>query len=242
MTESTVPVPTPDGPMQAFQALPSPGAPAPGVVVLQEAFGVNAHIRDVCKRLAAEGYAALAPELYHRTASGVAVDYSDMPAARRHLAEVTNDSLTTDVRAGFSHLRGLAGVDPGRVGVLGFCMGGFTAFLAACRTDTAATVAFYGGGIVRPRPGLKLVPLLEEAGSIDAPLLCIFGETDTAIPPEDVEAIRSRLQALGKVHEVVVYPEAGHGFLCSDRASYHEAAAVEAWARTLEWLGRHLRG
>ena len=242
MTDSTVTMSTPDGPMQAFVATPDGRPPWPAVVVLQEAFGVNGHIRDVCRRLANAGFVALAPELYHRDAAGVEVDYTDFPSARKYLAEVTNDGLTTDLRASLAHLRSSSSVDSAHVGVVGFCMGGFAAFLAACRTDAAAIVVLYGGGIIHARPGLKMAPLLEEANRISAPLLCIFGEKDTGIPLEHVEAIRTRLQDLGKTHEVVVYPEAGHGFLCLERASYHEAAATQAWQRLIDWFDRSLRG
>jgi carboxymethylenebutenolidase len=101
-------------------------------------------------------------------------------------------------------------------------------------------VSFYGGGIVRPRAGLALQPLLEEAGGIRAPLLCLFGSADGGIPGADVEAIRQRLAGLDGGHEVVVYEGAGHAFFCDARPAYHAPSAQAAWERTLGWFERHL--
>ena len=227
--------------MDAFEALPERREAGPAVLVVQEAFGVNDHIREVCRRLAREGYTALAPEFYHRSGRGITLGYDNLQGAMGYLGQLTNETLEMDIRAGLEHLRGRTDVDPARVGVVGFCMGGFGAFLAACRTDVATAVCFYGGGIARGRPGSGRTPLLDEAKRITTPVLCLFGEKDTAIPLEDVEAIRRRLEELGETHEVLVYPGAGHGFFCEERSSYDESAAKDAWRRTKEWLGQSLR-
>lgn len=229
---------TADGPMAAHLALPASAGPHPALVVVQEAFGVNAHIRDVCGRFAAAGYVALAPEIFHREGPGIDLPYSDMPPAMAQLALLTNAGLEMDLAAALAHLRGRADVDPARVGVVGFCVGGFAAFLAACRLDPAAVVSFYGGGIVRARTGLAMTPLLDEADGIRAPLLGLFGAEDGGIPPADLAAIRARLA--GADHEVVVYEGAKHAFFCDARPAYHPAAAAAAWTRTLDWFARHL--
>ena len=228
---------TADGPMAAYLAVPASPGPHPAVVVVQEAFGVNAHIREVCDRFAAAGGVALAPEIFHRAGSGLDIPYTEMPAAMAQLALLTNAGLEQDLAAALAHLRGRADVDPARVGVVGFCVGGFAAFLAACRLDPAVTVSFYGGGIVRARAGLALEPLLDEADGIHAPLLCLFGSEDGGIPPADVAAIRGRLEGLAGGHQVVVYEGAKHAFFCDARPAYHPAAAQAAWARTLAFLG-----
>jgi len=242
MLEETVTIATADGPMEAFVAAPGAAGRAAALVVLQEAFGVNEHIREVCRRFAAEGFVALAPELYHRAGRGITVPYEDRTAIFEHLAGLTNAGLESDLRAAFGHLAARADTDPRRTGLVGFCAGGFAAFLGACRLPHRATVSFYGGGIVRARPQLRLEPVLGQSGSISAPILCLFGAEDAGIPPEDVGAIRQALDRLGVPHEVVVYPGAGHGFFNDLRASYRAEAAGDAWRRTLGWLGAHLGG
>jgi carboxymethylenebutenolidase len=241
MTEETVTIQTADGPMDAFVALPSRGGPAPALVVCQEAFGVNEHIKSVCHRLAAEGYVALAPELFHRVGRGIAPSYSDVPAALGYLAHLTNDGLTMDVKAALAALRERADVDPARVAVIGFCMGGYTSMLAACRTDVAAAVVFYGGGIVRPRPGIGFTPIISEVPKIAVPVICFFGEDDPQIPPGDIAELRKGLDASGAPHDIVVYPGAVHAFFCDMRpAAYNPVAAADAWRRTREFLERTL--
>ena len=226
---------TADGPMDGYLARST--RPGPGVVVIQEAFGVTEHIRDVCDRFAAAGYTALAPEIYHRRAKGLVVPYDTPAPAMAELAFLTNDGLETDLAAALACVRGEEGVDPARVGLVGFCVGGFAAFLGACRLDPAATVSFYGGGIVRAREGMKLEPVLDEADAIDTPLLCLFGSADTSIPPSDVDAIRKRLGVGCEMH---VYEGAKHAFFNDRRANYDAVAAADAWARTLDWFGRYL--
>jgi carboxymethylenebutenolidase len=241
MIESRVVVETPDGPMEGHFSLPDRGARVPGILVAQEAFGVNAHIQRVCRRLADAGYAALAPELYHREGNGIVVDYSDFEKARLLLGTLTNDGLGNDLLSALSFLDAHPTVDPVHIGIVGFCVGGYVAFLAACRTHVSAAVSFYGGGIVTERPKAKLAPLLSEAERIRCPVLGLFGEEDASISLADVAAVRERLSSLGKVSEIVTYPGAGHGFFCEERPSYRKDAAADAWKRTLYWFGRHLR-
>ncbi len=240
MSETRVVIETPEGPMEGHFELPEGAPRAPGILVAQEAFGVNEHIRGVCRRLAGAGYAALAPELYHRQGSGIVVDYSDFDRVRPLLGSLTADGLTSDLLSALSFLDAHPAVDPARIGIVGFCVGGYVSFLAACRTHVSAAVCFYGGGIVTPRPTSKLPPLLSEAGRIRCPVLSLFGEEDASIPLSDVDAIRSTLSALGKDYGIVTYPGAGHGFFCELRPSYREEAAADAWRRTLDWLDRNL--
>lgn len=240
--DSRVTIPTFDGPMNAYLARPDGAGPLPGVVVVQEAFGVNDHIRDVCRRFAGAGYVALAPEIFHRQGAGIELPYTNFTPAGEQLARLTNDGLEVDLAAAFDHLRGEAEVDTWRVGLVGFCVGGFAAFLGACRLDPAATVSFYGGGIVRARAGMKLEPVLEEADAIDTPILCLFGSEDSGIPPADVEAIRARLEQRAIGSAVHVYEGAKHAFFCDQRPAYHPEAAADAWRRTLEWFERYVKG
>jgi carboxymethylenebutenolidase len=192
----------------------------------------------VARRLAQAGYAALAPEIYHRTGPGLTIAYNDFASARPHMAALTNEGLASDVQIAIDALR-KAGQQ--RVGVVGFCVGGFAAFEAACRTSADATVAFYGGGIAKFRPMFQLQPLLGEVPNIRKPVLCFFGEKDPGIAQTEVEAIRSGLGALTVPHDVVVYPDASHAFFCDARPAYHPASAADAWQRTLAWFGQWLR-
>jgi carboxymethylenebutenolidase len=154
---------------------------------------------------------------------------------------LTNETLLTDVTETLAAARADKRVDPARVGIIGFCVGGFTAFLAAEKTDVKAAVVFYGGGIVHERPGLPLKPLLDGVDGIESPMLLVFGGQDQSIPGADIDAIQERLANAGKTHTIVVMPEGGHGFACDERAAHHQASADEAWRITFEWLNRHLR-
>lgn len=234
MPESTSTLTTQDGPMDAFVAEPDGPKAALGVVVIQEAFGVNAHIKDVTRRFAAQGFPAIAPELFHRSGRGIDIPYGEFDKARPMFAALSNDGIAEDMRAAMEELERRA--PNTRVAVVGFCLGGFAAFLAACRLPVATAVSFYGAAIARQRPGGTLTPLLGEAERIQVPILLFFGDQDQAIARSDVEAIEGRLAELGKEHEVVVYPGAGHAFFCDQRQSYVAPAATDAWTRTLDWL------
>lgn len=238
--ERTVTIDTAAGRMQAFEVVPE-GESLPALVVAMEAFGVNDHIQDVCRRFAREGYAVIAPDFYHRTGPMLTFAYDD-PGRRKPFSQLTNAGIEADLAAALAHLEALDRVDAGRVGIVGFCVGGFMAFLAACRTRVATAVCFYGGGLVNRRDGLALEPLLSEADNIKVPVLCLFGGKDASIPPDEVEAVRKRLQMQPREHEVHVYPEAGHGFFCDRRESYDEDAAADAWRRTVSWLELRLKG
>lgn len=242
MTENTLTLDTADGPMRAFRTAPAGDGRGPALLVIQEAFGVNAHIKNVCRRVTAHGYVALAPELFHRTGEGVELGYTDMPLVMPHFSKLTNAGILMDVRAGLAALKADARVDPARIAVVGFCVGGLATFLAAEHTDASAFVAFYGGGILRARPNIALEPVIDDAALITRPILLLFGGKDQSIPPEDVAAIDEALTSLGKVHQTVTLPEGGHGFACDDRAAYHQPSNDEAWRITYEWLGAHLQG
>lgn len=240
MDQTTLTLDTADGPMQAYRTAPDGEGRGPALLVIQEAFGVNSHIRHVCQRLSAHGYVALAPELFHRTGTGVELGYTDMSLVMPHFSKLTNVGIEMDIRAGLATLRADPRVDPARVGVIGFCVGGFSTYLAAARTDAAAFVSFYGGGILRARPGIALEPLIDETPQISRPIMLLFGGTDQSIPAEDIQAIEDALTRHDKTHEIVTLPEGGHGFACDERAAFHQASNDEAWRLTYEWLERTL--
>jgi carboxymethylenebutenolidase len=213
------------------------GPPKGGVVVLQEAFGVNDHIEDVCRRFAAEGWLAVAPHLFHRTGDPK-LPY-DITVARPHMDALTADGVLSDVDAALAHLTDTDLAASG-TGVVGFCMGGAVALAVAAERDVGAAVTFYGGGVREGRFGFASG--IELVSRLRAPWLGLYGDQDQAIPVADVEELRAATVAAGQPTEVVRYADAGHGFLCDQRASYHPEAAADAWGRTLEWLDRYLLG
>jgi carboxymethylenebutenolidase len=230
-------VETPDGAMAIYEAIPD-GDARRAIVVVQEAFGVNEHIKDVTRRFAAAGYRAVAPALFHRAGGGAVEDYTDVAAIFPLFEGVTDDGILTDIDAALDHLRGAGFADPS-IGVVGFCFGGRVSFLTAARRTLGAAVGFYGGGITAAGP-MPYPPLIGEAGTLRTPWLGLFGDQDEMIPVADVEALREALGAAQVTTEVIRYAEAGHGFHCDVRADYHEVSAKDAWARTLDWFGRHL--
>jgi len=242
MKESTVSVTTAEGPMDLHGFVPdgAAGRRIPAVIVLQEAFGVNAHMKRVCRRVAELGYAAFAPELYHRSGPGVTYGYDEFPKLRPLLAGLTTERILEDLRAAHGHVGALPFVDAGRIASWGFCMGGWASVLVACEMPLAAAVSFYGGGMVRPREGIAFTPIIDRLERVGCSLLLVYGAQDPSIPPEDIGAMRAALASHGKPHEVEIYPDAGHGFFCEDRPAYHRASAEAAWKRATAWLAARL--
>src|SRR5215204_5722398 len=187
MQSAEVTLATPDGPMGVYEAVPDGGGRA-GVVVVQEAFGVNDHIRDVTRRFAEAGYHAAAPAFFHRAGGGTA-PYGDFSQVLPLFEGLTDDGLLVDIDATVEHL-GAAGISAEHVGVVGFCFGGRVAFLAAVRRRLGAAVGFYGGGIVTARFP-QFPPLVGEAATLHTPFLGLFGDRDTSISVEDVEQLRA---------------------------------------------------
>ena len=205
------------------------GAPRGAVVVLQEIFGVNSHIRAVADRLAASGYLAVAPATFARVRAGVelgyeAQDMQDGMALKAAVEALPAPGVMPDIQAAIDYAAAQSGC---KVGVVGFCWGGLLTWRAACTLGgLAAAVPYYGGGMTSPA---------ETARQPQVPVLAHFGERDHWIPLEGV-------QAFGRAHpqvQVHVYA-ADHGFHCDHRGSYDEAAALTAWDRTLAFFGQHL--
>jgi carboxymethylenebutenolidase len=222
--------------MRAFLARPD--TPGPGVLVLQEIFGVNAHVQDVCRRLAKAGFTALAPELYHRTAPHLSLGYNpdDVVAGRSHKDQVQHEELVADLAASAAELSRQSSSGP--LAVMGFCFGGFCSVVAMTTLPFAAGVAFYGGGLPQGTPGIPSP--LDDLGEVRGELLAVFGGQDPLIPREDITTLRRALETHDVEHAVQVYDDASHGFFCDLRASHHPAAAAQAWARTLSLLRRRL--
>ena len=224
--------------MRAYTARPAAGR-HPGLMVFQEAFGVNAHIRDVAGRFAREGYVAMAPELYHRAEAGFEGRYDDFPAAQRLIKTLTSEGLEADIRATFGALTADPGVTPGKAACVGFCMGGRVSFLANATVPVAAAISFYGGGIAPNQAGPGL---LGRAGDLNAPALLVWGLLDKHVGVEAPRAVADALRGAGKRFVNVEFSDADHAFFCDARASYNAAAATQSWALCLEFLKIHLGG
>lgn len=203
-----------------YLAMPS-GQPRGGLVVIQEIFGVNGHMRAATDRFAADGYAALAPALFDRVERNVDVGYDEAGIAKGRAVRqgVSYDQALRDTAAAIVHLQSF-----GKVGLVGYCWGGSIAWLAACRRPLAAAVGYYGGDIAN---------LLNETPK--APLQLHFGELDQHIPAAAV----ARIRAAAPDVPVFTYP-AGHGFNCEDRKDYHAASADLARERTLAHFAEHV--
>jgi carboxymethylenebutenolidase len=222
-------VPVDDSHMRCYLTKP-PEVQGPGVLVCMHGPGVDDFIRDICERLASSGFAAIAPDLYHRQREPRVEPWT----------KIRDTEALQDMAQAVQALQELAGTDPERVGVVGFCMGGRLAFLhAANNPELRAAVVFHGGNILVAREGLPSP--FEQARNIRAPLLGLFGADDANPSPSDVQKIDAELTRLGKAHEFKSYEGAGHAFLNFTRpAVFREAQAKEAWAKCLAWLDRYL--
>jgi carboxymethylenebutenolidase len=208
----------------AYRADPA-GPAKGGIVVIQEIFGVNHHIRAICDRLAAQGYAAVAPAVFDRQKPNFESGYSpdEIAEARKFVANPDWGAMMRDVQAAIDELK-----KEGPVAIVGFCMGGTIAFLAASKlSGLSCAVGFYGGQIAKN---------VDEKPKI--PVQLHFGEKDASIPPSDVDLIK---QKRGGDCEIFVYPDAQHGFNCEERGSYNEAAAKLGRQRALDFMAKHLK-
>jgi carboxymethylenebutenolidase len=214
-------------PFPAFLALPA-GPARGGVVVIQEIFGVNSHIRSVAERIAEAGYVALAPDLFWRVKPHIELGYTpdDIAQGREHRGKLKDDETVKDIDASMKVLVARPEMNGKKWGVVGFCWGGLISYLTACRLKPAAASVYYGGGIPN---------YLKESGHIPCPILFHFGELDKGIPLTDVDKIKEALKSKADA-TVHVYPGADHGFHCDQRGSYHPASAKQAWERTVDFF------
>ena len=218
--------------MRCYVSSPEGPGPFPGVIVAQHAGGVDEFIQTMSDRIAAAGYVAIAPELYHRDPNP-----EDNPLVR--MGRLRDTNVVTDVSAAFEHLKGLANVAAERTGIAGFCMGGRVAYLMATHIPAlGAAVVFYGGNIMVPW-GEGPAPF-DGTDRIRCPLLGLFGEDDTNPSPADVAKIDAELTRLGRTHEFRSFSGAGHAFMNEGRPSYRKERAEEAWAKCLGWFERYL--
>jgi len=221
--------------MRAYVARPE-GQPRAGFIVFQEIFGINSHIRDVTERFGRQGYLAIAPELFHRTAPGFESGYTDMGPGFAQMQQMTDPGLEADIRAAHAWLEKSG---QSKIGSTGYCVGGRVSTLAAITVPLACAVSYYGGGIAPSQfnPGL-----LDRLKDLKAPMLFFWGGLDQHIPPESVQKVIGAVRAAGKAYTNVEFSFADHGFFCDQRGSYNPVAAAQAWPLTLAFLETHTAG
>ena len=232
---------TPEG-VEGYLARPAAGK-VPAVLVHFEIFGVNDHIQDICRRLAAEGYAALAPDYYFRLPTRT-VAYSDVKTGFGLALTLKDDQVMADVGSCLRYLKAQSFIEASSIGTLGFCMGGRLSFLTATQfpKDISAAVSFYGGGLAgENRRDGQTMDTLQEATKLRCPLLLFYGELDQHITAEHVDRFTGQLKQLGKGFQSYVYRGAGHGFFCNERGSYNPTAASDAWRKTIDFLATNLK-
>lgn len=235
-----VKVPNFDLEIAAYQAAPVGEGSYPAIVVLQEVFGVNAHIREVTERLALAGYVAIAPALFQRLAPGFETGYTpqDMEIGRSYSQQTKAAELLGDIQATIDYLKTLPQVQP-NFGCIGFCFGGHVAYLAATLPDIRATASFYGAGITTRTPGGG-EPTLTLTPEISGTIYTFFGMQDASIPVEQVDKIEAELNKHQVAHRVFRYDKAEHGFFCDHRASYNPEAADDASEHVKQLFEQHL--
>jgi carboxymethylenebutenolidase len=233
-----VKIPTEDGTMPAYRAMPAAGGPFPTVLVVQEIFGVHEHIKDICRRLAKLGYFAVAPELYARQGD-VSKITNIGEIIKEVVSKVPDAQVMSDLDATVAWAKKTGKADTAKLAITGFCWGGRIVWLyAAHNPNLKAGVAWYGRLVGEPDPLHPKHPV-DLAASLKAPVLGLYGGADTGIPLESVEKMRAAAKDAGKAAEIKVYDAAPHGFYADYRPTYRKAHADDGWKRLLEWFKKH---
>ncbi|BAT52424.1 putative carboxymethylenebutenolidase [Nostoc sp. NIES-3756] len=229
--------------LQVAAYLAQPQAPGsyPGIVVIQEIFGVNVHIREVTERIAKLGYVAIAPALFQRQAPGFETGYTpqDIEVGRGYAMQTKASELLGDIQSAIDYLKTLPNVKKDGFGCIGFCFGGHVTYLAATLPDIKAAASFYGAGITTRTFGGGN-PTVTRTPEIKGTIYTFFGTEDASIPQEQVDQIENELEKYNISHRVFRYDGADHGFFCDHRASYNPQAAADAWEQVKQLFGTAL--
>jgi carboxymethylenebutenolidase len=235
LVTETVEIPTADRKIPGYLARPAGKGKHPVVFVYSEVFGVHEWVKDICRRLAKAGYVALAPDLFVRT--GDPSKTTDMKVVMDIVKAQPDAQVTSDTAASLKYLAAQPYADMKRLGVTGFCWGGGAVWVACERfPEFKAGVAWYGPLKAGPYPRTPPIDLVKD---LKAPVLGLYGGQDKGIPAADIEAMRAAIKAAGKTAEIVVYPDAQHGFLADYRPSYNAEASAEGWKRMLAFFKAH---
>jgi carboxymethylenebutenolidase len=229
--------------IDGYYARPDGEGPFPGIVVVQHIFGVDEWIMEVCRRFAHHGYMAVAPNLYSRIGSLGSGPVEDLAATLRARGGLNDDVVLQDLQGSADLLRGLPDCS-GKVGLIGFCLGGRLAYLAACRLPTLdAAVDCWGGGVAPDpqQPGNPPgVPPIDFTNGMQVPLLGIFGNDDQRPDPSEVDRTEATLKTLGKAYEFHRYDGAGHGFFNWTNVAYRQQQATDGWGKVWDFFDRYL--
>jgi carboxymethylenebutenolidase len=241
LTAGEVKIPVAGGEIPGYRAMPASGGPFPTVLVIQEIFGVHEHIKDMCRRFAKLGYFAVAPALYSR--EGDVSGMSDIPQIISTVVNRVPDAqVASDLDATVRWARGTGSADTAKLAVTGFCWGGRQVWLYAAHSpEVKAAVAWYGT-LKRPATDLQPANPIDLVAQLKAPVLGLYGGADPGIPVDTVEAMKAALKAAGNPSEIVLYPDAPHGFNADYRPSYRPDQAKDGWARLQAWFKQHGAG
>jgi carboxymethylenebutenolidase len=219
--------------MQAYTSQPVEAGSYPGLILFQEAFGVNHHIRELTERFAAEGYLVVAPELFHRTAPpGFEAPYGDMTAVQPHFQGISERTIADDATAAWDWLAKHPQIQKGNIASTGYCMGGRASFIANTALSLKAAISYYGGRIAPD--------LIKRASELHGPMLFFWGGLDKHIPPEHIALITQGMREANKPFINVEFSDADHAFFCDARPNYNPQAANESWVLTLAFLKNKL--
>lgn len=220
------------GDLPVYLCRPPSGKSHAAVILLQEIFGVNNHMRSLAARLAREGYVVAVPDLFFRQGKRVTLNYDEAQKGIALMQALKEQDFLSDMAALLGYLKNTERCAEEQIGVLGFCMGGRLGYLLAASEPVGAAVCFYGARIAKG-PVSKTV-------NLDCPILLVFGGKDDSIPKAEIEAIRQELKQHDKEFEIIVYPQADHGFFCEDRQTYDPQAAIQAWETMLDFFDKEL--
>jgi len=220
--------------LRAWLARPKGRGAGAAMLVLHDALGVSPHIREVTERFAAEGYTALAPELFHRTGHGFEGSPEKIPDALERIRALTPEGQAADLRASFTRLTDEPSVEETRIAAVGYCMGGRAAFLANTVLPLAASISYYGGGIAEG--------LLDRVADLSGPQLLFWAGQDQRILPKHVRTVEDALREAGKRYASVVFSQAQHSFFNEPMGRYDAPAATQSWALAVAFLGSYVLG
>jgi carboxymethylenebutenolidase len=224
--------------------LPTAGTQFPAIIVVQEAFGVNRHIEKVCDKFAQAGYVAVAPAFFHRSHPNPKLGYgeADVPARNKYMGALKDNEIIMDVNYTVDYLQNMYLRTRGqKIGIVGFCVGGRIAYLAATSCPgVSAAVCYYPGRCLIPFGEGNKAPI-ELTSQIKIPVMGNFGGQDQNPSPADVAKIEAELKKNKVTYDFKSYPQAGHGFNCDERSSYNKEAADDAWTRTVGWFDKYIK-
>jgi carboxymethylenebutenolidase len=230
-------IPVAGGEIPGYRAMPAKGTSFPVVLVVQEIFGVHEHIKDLCRRLAKSGHMAIAPEMYARQGDVSKLEKFD--EIRAIVSKVPDSQVMSDLDAAVAYAKGTGKGNTAKLAITGFCWGGRIVWLYAAHSSQLKAGAAWYGRLVGSPTELQPKHPIDVAANLKAPVLGLYGAKDRGIPLDTVEKMREAIIAANGKSEIIVYPEADHGFNADYRPMYNKAAAEEAWRRMLEWFKKH---